>query len=267
MVGISLETDQKTIVIFEKIISLESFFKSMSFFQKPIAALKRWLLPGFITLALVLTSQLMMAPALATGIYEMPETAPESHILDQSEILSRITEGQLTTQLDGLLKDKGQDVYIASIRRLDYEETIESFTQQLFTKWFATPEAQANKTLLVIDSLTDNTAIVRGDGAKALMSDAIATSVAQETILVPLKYGNRYNQAFADAGDRMTKVLSGLEDPGPPEVKETVNTESTFATPEETKESNAITWVIVLVIASTVIPMATYYLYVYLGNR
>ncbi len=258
----SLETGQKTIVIFEKIIPLESFFKSMSFFSKSIAALKRWVLP---LLAVLLTSQLWLMPALATGIYEMPDAPPESYILDQSEILSRITEGQLTTQLADLAKQQGQEVYVVSVRRLDYEETIQGFTQQLFTKWFATPEVQANKTLLVIDSLTNNTALVTG--AKALVTDSIATSVSQETVLVPLKYGSRYNQAFLDAGDRLSKVLSGQEDPGPPEVKETVNTESTFATPEETKESNAITWVIVLVIASTVIPMATYYLYVYLGNR
>jgi uncharacterized protein len=228
--------------------------------------LTRWLMP---LLAVIFSSQLLLIapPAWAISIYEMPETAPESRILDQSEILSRISETQITSQLDDLAQKHSQEVYITSVRRLDYEVTIESFTQDLFKRWFPTAEDQANKTLLAIDSLTDNTAIVSGPEAKALLTDAIATSIVEETIPVPLKAGNRYNQAFADAGDRITQVLSGQADPGPPIVKETVNTESTFASPEETKESNAITWVIVLVILSTVIPMATYYLYLYLGNR
>jgi uncharacterized protein len=228
--------------------------------------LTRWLMP---LLAVIFSSQLLLIapPAWAISIYEMPETAPESRILDQSEILSRISETQITSQLDDLAQKHSQEVYITSVRRLDYEVTIESFTQDLFKRWFPTAEDQANKTLLAIDSLTDNTAIVSGPEAKALLTEAIATSIVEETIPVPLKAGNRYNQAFADAGDRITQVLSGQADPGPPIVKETVNTESTFASPEETKESNAITWVIVLVILSTVIPMATYYLYLYLGNR
>jgi uncharacterized protein len=219
-------------------------------------------------LGLVFSSLMLIAPAAwATSLYEMPEAAPESRILDQSEILSRISETQIGGQLDDLAKKHNQEVYIATVRRLDYEVTIDSFSQDLFKRWFPTPEEQANKTLLTIDSLTDNTAIISGPEAKALLTEAIATSIIKETIPVPLKDGNRYNQAFADASDRMIQVLSGQEDPGPPEIKDTVNVESTFATPEETKESNAITWVIILVVLATVIPMATYYLYLYLGNR
>jgi uncharacterized protein len=45
-------------------------------------------------------------------------------------------------------------------------------------------------------------------------------------------------------------------------VKDNIQVEGTFATPEETKESNAIPWVIGLLLAATVIPMVTYYWYV-----
>jgi uncharacterized protein len=207
------------------------------------------------------------APALATGIYEMPEAAGEGHVLDLSDVLSRLTEGQLTSQFDDLESKTGQDVQIVSVRRLDYEETIDTFAQKLFDRWYGNSPDKVNKTLLVIDTLTDNTSIVQGEKSQALMAADVAKSVAQETVLVPLKYGNRYNQAFLDASDRMTKVLSGEEDPGAPEIKETVNTERNFATPEETKESNAMTWVIVLLVLSTAIPMATYYFYQYMGNR
>ncbi len=208
-------------------------------------------------LTVFLSTQLFAAPALATGVpYEMPETPPENHILDQSEILSRLTEGQINSQLQALAEQHQQNVNIVSMRRVDYGETVDSFAQQLLERWYPTPEAQANQTLLVIDTLTDNTAIVQGEQSKVVMPTEIATSVAQETVLVPLKLGNRYNQAFLDASDRMSQVLAGEADPGAPEVKETVNTDRNFATPEETEESNAITWVIVLLVLSTAIPMA-----------
>ncbi len=222
-------------------------------------------------LALLLGSLLLLSlvslPASAIGVYEMPKTAPESHILDLPDILSRITEGQIKTQLDELAQAHGQNVTIVTVRRLDYDDTIETFAQKVFDLWYPDAAAQANQTLLVIDTLTDNTGIVQGETAKASMSPAIATSVAQETVLVPLKYGNRYNQAFLDASDRMSKVMSGQADPGAPEVKETLLTERNFATPEETKESNATVWVVVLLVLSTAIPMATYYFYQYMGNR
>jgi uncharacterized protein len=206
-------------------------------------------------------------PAIATGIYELPEAAPTSHILDQSEVLSRLTEGEISGELNDLFANHQQNVNIVSIRRLDYGETIDTFTQQLFDRWYPSDQAKANQTLLVIDSLTDNTAIIQGTQSEATMTAAIATSVAQETVLAPLKQGNRYNQAFLDASDRLTAVLSGQEDPGAPEVVAFTVPERNFATAEETKESNATVWVVVLLVLSTAIPMATYWFYQAMGNR
>lgn len=215
----------------------------------------------FLVSVVVLVMQVLTLPANATGVYQMPK-APGTWILDQAEILSRTNEGKIGTDLAKLAKQTGNEVRIVTIHRLDYGETIDSFTQKLFDKWFPTPEAQANQTLLVIDDLTNNTAIRTGEQVKAKLSDAIANSVAQETVQVPIREGYKYNQAFLAASDRLVAVLSGRPDPGPPEVKDKVQVEGNFATPEETAESNATVWVIALLLAATIIPMATYYLYV-----
>ncbi len=151
---------------------------------------------------------------------------------------------------------------IVTFRRLDYGETAETFANKLFEKWFATPDAQANQTLLVIDTLSSGTAIRTGDKAKSLLTDDIAKSVVAETVLAPLRSGEKYNQAFVDASDRLVAVLSGKPDPGPPQIAETVNVEGTFKKAEETDTGNATIWVIGLLLAATIIPMATYYLYV-----
>ena len=228
--------------------------------RKLLSALaNRWLLP---IIALILTTQLVIAPAQATSLYEVPGIPTDSQVLDLANILSRFSEGKITESFTDLKAKTGQEVRFVTIRGLDYEETIESFTEKLFKQWFPTSDTQANQTLMVLDKLTNNSAIYTGEQAKAIIPNAIAQSVAQETLQVPLKVGERYNQGFLDASDRLVAVLSGQADPGPPVVKDNVQVEGTFATPEETQESNATVWVIGLLIAATVIPMATYFWYV-----
>lgn len=211
---------------------------------------------------LILPLQLWVAPAHATGVYDFPVTpAAGDWVIDEADILSRLTEGNISGILGDLAKQTGNEVRLVTIHRLDYGETIDSFTDQLFEKWFPTPESQANQTLLVLDNVTNTTGIRTGTAVKEVMPDDIAQSIAKETMLAPLRKGNKYNQAFSDASDRLVAVLSGQPDPGPPIVLANVQTEGTFATPEDTKQSNATVWVIGLLAAATIIPMATYYLY------
>ena len=217
--------------------------------------------------AFVLTIFLVADPAHATSVYEVPTLTSATGIVDKAEILSVLTEGKISSELEKLAQETGYNVRFVTIHRLDYEETAQSFTDKLFDKWFPTPEAQANQVLLVIDNQTNNTGIRTGTKVKELLSDATAESIAQETVLVPLKVGNKYNQAFLDASDRLSTILSGKEDPGPPQVKDNIQVEGTFATPEKTKSSNATFWVITFLIVATIVPMATYYFYLYMQGR
>ncbi|MCG6135422.1 MAG: TPM domain-containing protein [Nostoc sp. LLA-1] len=229
-----------------------------------IFSIKKYLISLALPLLMViLGSSVLAAPALATGVYQIPDltTKDPQWVLDQGEVISRINEGKIGSTFEDLAKQTGNEVRFVTIRRLDYGETPESFSQALFEKWFSTPEAQSHQTLLVLDTVTNGIAIVTGDESKSLLTDSIAESVADETIGVPLRDGNKYNQAFLDASDRLAAVLAGEADPGPPEVVETVQVEGTFTKAEETDQGNATAWVVGLLIAATVIPMATYYIY------
>lgn len=230
---------------------------------------KYWTRLIFSVALIFLAIQLVAAPANATGVYQMPSltAGDRTWVIDQAEVLSRITEGKISNTLENLAKQTGNEVRLVTIRRLDYGETIESFTNQLFETWFPTPDAQANQTLLAIDTLTNNTAIRTGDKVKSVLSDDIANSVASETVLVPLREGDsKYNQAFSDASDRLAAVLSGQPDPGAPQIAENIRVEGTFKKAEETDTNNATIWVIGLLIAATVIPMATYFWYQSMGS-
>lgn len=230
----------------------------------------RQLQRAILALALALFAmQVVALPAEATGIYEMPSEPPTSLLWDQADVISRINEGKINKELETLAKTTGNEVRLVIIRHLDYDENPEGFAQKLFEKWFPTAEAQANQTLLVLDKVSNHSAIRTGEQVQAVMPAAIAESVAQETLLVPLVKGDNYNQALLDTSDRLVAVLSGRPDPGPPQVEDNVQTEGTFATAEETEQTrgSSLVWVIGLLIAATVIPMATYYFYLYLQSQ
>ena len=222
---------------------------------------QRYILPLLLT---ILTTLLVASPASATGIYQIPQVSSGdlTWVIDQAEVISRVNEGKISSALEKLATQTGNEVRFVTIRRLDYGETPESFTKALFEKWFPTKEAQANQTILMIDTLSNGTAIVTGDKVKSLMNDEIADSVANGTLIAPLREGEKYNQAFLDASDRLVAVLAGEPDPGAPKIATTVTVDRTYKTAEETNTSNATIWVIGLLLAATIIPMATYYLYV-----
>ncbi len=202
-------------------------------------------------------------PAAAVSVYEMPtvSSGDSTWVVDEAEIISRVNESRLSRDLGALAEESGSEVRLVTIRHLDYGETVQSFTDKLFEKWYSTPDEQSNQVLLVIDSVTNNVAIHTGDGVTDRLSDQIAESVAQETAVAPLREDDKYNQAFLDVSDRLVAVLSGQPDPGPPVVEEVTSAEGTFATAEETEKSNATVIVVGFLIAATIIPMATYYLY------
>ncbi len=212
-------------------------------------------------LVMMMTSSVFILPALATGVYEIPNLTANTWILDQGDVISRLNEGKISKAFEDLAQETGNEARIVTIHRLDYGETPTSFAKGLFSKWFPTAAEQANQVLLLIDTVTNGTALVIGDQVKSVLTDPIAQSVTDETLGTALRSGNKYNQGFLDVSDRLVAVLSGKPDPGPPEVIETVKVEGTFTKAEATDQGNATAWVVGLLIAATVIPMATYYIY------
>lgn len=237
----------------------KSLSKSFGWFRQLLCA---------VVIALFAT-QLLAGPALATGIYSMPQTpSSDTWLLDEADQVSRLNEGKVEGALKKLAKSTGDEVRFVTIHRLDYGETAQSFADQLMERWFPSPEASANQTIIVLDDVTNNIGISVGSSTAELLTDDIAQSVIGETMKVPLLKGNLYNQAFLDATERIGAVVAGNPDPGPPEYENEVDTDRNFATAEETDATrgSSTTLVIVLLIAATVIPMATYYWYISVGG-
>ncbi|MEM6835772.1 MAG: TPM domain-containing protein [Cyanobacteria bacterium P01_C01_bin.120] len=221
-----------------------------------------------LTVVILVSALVFTAPALATGAYQMPPLSESTWVVDDAELISRINESKITERLQELAQATGNEVRFVTIHRLDYGETTASFADALMEKWFPEPESRTNQTLLVLDEVTNNAALKVGDASAERLDQDIVTSVIDETIAIPLRNGNKYNQALLTASDRLVAVLSGQADPGPPAEATSFERKSTFASVEETEEnrSNATIIVVGFLIAATVIPMATYYLYQSIGG-
>jgi uncharacterized protein len=236
----------------------------MTRLPKQLFSWRKYLQPLAAAIAIALiASQMAVLPALATGVYEMPvlSAGDRTWVFDKGDVLSRSSESNISSVLDNLENQTGKQVRLVTIRRLDYGETTATFTDQLFEQWFPTKEEQTNQILLVLDTVTNSAAIRTGEGVKSLLTDEIAQSVAGETVQVPLREGNKYNEAFAAASTRIATVLSGEPDPGAPQVVDNIQVEGTFKKAEETDQGNATVVVVVLLVLATVIPMVTYFWY------
>jgi uncharacterized protein len=215
-------------------------------------------------LSVIMAVTFFAVPANATSVYDLPQISAESTtwVVDKADAISLANEGKLNNTLKQLAQNTGNELRLVAIRRLDYGDTIESFTDKLFKTWYPSPEEQANQSLLVIDTLSNNTAIESGDTIKQLLNDDIAKSVIDESIGLRLKEGDKYNQAFLEASDRLVAVLSGQPDPGSVAVAKEIETEGTFTKAEDTDAGNATVWVIGFLIVATIVPMVTYFWYV-----
>lgn len=198
----------------------------------------------------------------------MPPLSDKTWVVDDAGVLSRFNEGKIVSQFKELAEQTGNEVRVAIIHRLDYGETPASFADSLMQTWFPNPEDQPNQTILVLDDVTNAAALKVGQEAATRLTEDIAESVAEDTIGLPLRQASKYNQALLDASDRLVAVLAGEEDPGPPVEETSYEIESTFASAEETEEnrSNATVIVVGFLIAATIIPMATYYIYQGMGG-
>ncbi|WP_373534448.1 photosystem II repair protein Psb32 [Microcoleus sp.] len=225
---------------------------------------RKYLQPAAAAIAIALiASQIAVLPALAAGVYDFPllSAGDRTWVFDKGDVLSRSSESSITSELDKVEKQTGKEVRFVTIRRLDYGETVATFTDQLFEQWFPTKEDGANQILLVLDTVTNSAVIRTGEGVKSLLPDEIAQSVAGETLQVPLREANKYNEALTEASSRIATVMSGEPDPGAPKVVDNIQVEGTFKKAEETEQSNATVVVVVLLVLATVIPMVTYFWY------
>jgi uncharacterized protein len=180
-------------------------------------------------------------------------------VLDEANVLSRAAIGDVGTQLSSFELDH-IDAHLITVKRLDYGLSLPELAHDVIQRWMDSG-AQDNQLLLVVESQTNSATVAVSPGLEAELNSELLKSTANTTMAQPIRDGGRYRQASLDALTRLQTVLQGGEDPGEPVLPELVTPVSNVPTQEETSESNAFTWVVVLLVVGTVVPMLTWWVF------
>jgi uncharacterized protein len=217
----------------------------------------RSLLAG--VLATCLSLLLLVPAASAVAPIDFPASAPDESVTDSAEVLSRASRSDISARLAELDAEK-VDARLVTLRRLDYGLTLKQFGDQLLERWTSEPN-ELPLVLFLIEAQNKQAAVVADPLLSERLSKELLTSTGRTTMSQPLRDGDRYRQASLDGISRLEVVLSGGADPGPPIEVERTTLPTNIPTAEETKESNAFTWVIVLLVVGSIVPMATWWIF------
>ncbi len=208
---------------------------------------------------LVVLLVLPVAPALAVSANSFSDSVPQDRVLDQAEVLSRAASTDVARQLDALSQER-VDAHLITVKQLDYGLTLNQLGDDLLQRWQSAAEGRG-LLLFLIDAQTNSSVVVAAPSLSGQLSDSLLRSTARSTMTAPIRDGARFRQASLDGIQRISTVLQGGEDPGEPSAPQVVTPTSNVPSREETESSNAFTWVVVLLVVGTVVPMATWWVF------
>lgn len=216
---------------------------------------------SFLSLAILIG---VVSPAQALSAADFPKQAPATDVLDEAHVLSRSSSQEIERLLQSF-SDERVDAKVITVSKLDYGLSLEQLGEELLARW-GKPQGDQDgegpsRLLLLIDAQTRSTAVVASKGLTGRLPAELLESTAESTMAIPLRTADRYRQATLDALSRLSTVLSGGEDPGEPAVEEAPTVVSNIPSKEETESSNAFTWVVVLLVIGTVVPMVTWWVF------
>ena len=193
----------------------------------------------------------------AIGIDDFPAHAPNEQVDDGADVLSRAAITELQKKLE-LFSQARIDARIITFRRLDYGIGLDQLAEELLQRWQSPSQGEL---LILLETGSNSASVKASPVVLKLLPEELLESTAETTMAVPLRDGGRYRQALLNGLDRLGTVLGGAEDPGPPLVEEVVAPVTNIPTAEETANSNAFSWVIVLLVVGTLVPMATWWVF------
>lgn len=219
----------------------------------------------FKSLQLLIAASLCFFLAVPAGFalspQDLPAQPPDKAVLDSADVLSRAGKNEIETRLNELESSK-VDARVITLRKLDYGLSLTGFGEELVERWTNNDNASDRPLILFLEETQNKqAAVVISAELSDQLPDALLSSTARTTMSQPMRDGERFRQASMDGIERIAVVLNGGEDPGPPIQVERTALPTNVPTIEETSESNAFTWVIVLLVVGTIVPMATWWVF------
>jgi uncharacterized protein len=212
-------------------------------------------------LAAVLCLLLGAPAAMAVSAQDFPLSLPEEVVLDAAEVLSRASRNEISSRLKEL-DQFHVDARLVTLRRLDYGLSLPAFGEELLQRWDQDSRLSDRPLLIFLEETQSKQAtVVAAPSLLEQLPESLLRSTGRTTMSQPLRDGDRFRQATLDGVARIEVVLNGGEDPGPPVQIERSSIPTNVPTVEETQSSNAFTWVVVLLVVGTIVPMATWWIF------
>lgn len=199
------------------------------------------------------------SPAFAASASSYPISLPQQRLIDPAAVFSRSAAADVSKALDELTTDH-VDARLLTVERLDYGVSLQQLGQQLLDRW-APQASDSNLLLFLIDAQTNTATVIASPDLSGELDSDLLRSTARTTMALPLRDGARYRQASLDGIARLRTVLEEGSDPGEPVTAEVERPGTNVPTREETQASNAFTWVVVLLVVGTVVPMITWWVF------
>ena len=213
------------------------------------------------TLSTVFCLLLIVPAAVAVSAQDFPQSLPDETVLDSADVLSRASRNEISTRLQEL-DQFHVDARLVTLRRLDYGLSLNGFGEDLLGHW-GNDSSRIDRPLLIFleETQSKQATVVASEQLLEQLPESLLRSTGRTTMSQPLRDGDRFRQATLDGVTRLETVLNGGEDPGPPVQLERTTNPTNIPTAEETENSNAFTWVVVLLVVGTIVPMATWWIF------
>ncbi|XP_050221617.1 UPF0603 protein At1g54780, chloroplastic [Mercurialis annua] len=240
--------------------------KNQSF--KPVS--KNWLTHAqqglaavALSLALNFSPVLFNGNALASEFDVINEGPPkDSYIVDDANVLSRVTKTDLKQLLSDLEARKNFKINFITVRKLTSKADAFEYADQVLEKWYPSVEEGNNKGIVVLITSQKEGAVTGGPAFIEAVGEKVLDATVSENLPV-LATEEKYNEAVVTSAKRLLAAIDGLPDPGGPKLNDSKR-ESNFKTKEETEEKRGQFTLVVggLLVIAFVVPMAQYYAYV-----
>lgn len=211
---------------------------------------------GLVLLGLVV----LAPPSMALTATDFPTAPPvQERVMDQGEVFSRATVGELNRHLSALTS-YGVEANLVTLGRVDYGSTPTTVATDLLERW--QQQDPQERLVTLVETRTGQVAVVASPALAKRLPPNLLQSTAEATMAGQLRRGEGYRLTMLQGIQRLDTVLAGEEDPGPPVLEAAAPAvPSNVPSHEETVASNALTWVAVLLGLGTVIPMLTWWVF------
>ncbi|GAB5358538.1 hypothetical protein AAMO2058_000467000 [Amorphochlora amoebiformis] len=200
-------------------------------------------------------------PSMA-GEFDVLDAAKPTngYILDDSPVLQKGSEKKMNEELTLMEINNGYKLNIVTVRKLEDSPDADTLASKMLDKWGGSNKDRSG--VLVLVGKNNEVGLVGGEKFMNALGEDKAASVTQETISYFSSEG-KPNFGVTEGVKRITAILNGDADPGPPSIKE-YRRERTYKTKEEVDKSKGASVEVVgaLLLIAFVVPMLQYAGYV-----